>query len=65
MSPVVPPAEGAVVILVLGSALLVLSLLLGMVVWARVGLVDHTPAQVITGSGLGAVAAAVIFTLLR
>lgn len=60
-------AVGAIVILALvfGPALLVLSLLLGMVGWARVELGDHTPAQVIVGSGLGAVVAAVIFELFR
>ncbi len=51
--------------LVFGPGMLGLSLLLGMVGWARVELGDHTPAQVIAGSGHGAVVAAMIFELLR
>jgi len=31
----------------------------------RVEVADHTPAQVIAGSGLGAAVAAVVFVLLR
>ncbi len=58
---------GAVVILVLvfGPALLVLGPMLVLVGWARVEMGDHTPAQVIAGSGLGAAVAAVVFILLR
>lgn len=58
---------GVVVILTLvfGPAMLVFSLFLFMVGWARVELRKHTLAQVIAGSGLGAVVAAVIFELLR
>jgi len=58
---------GAVVILVLvfGPLLLVLGPLVALVGWARVEVADHTPAQVIAGSGLGAAVAAVVFVLLR
>jgi len=58
---------GAVVILVLifGPLLLVLAPLVALVGWARVEVADHTPAQVIAGSGLGAAVAAVVFMLLR
>jgi len=58
---------GAVVILVLvfGPLLLVLAPLVALVGWARVEVADHTPAQVIAGSGLGAAVAAVVFILLR
>jgi hypothetical protein len=51
--------------LVFGPALVALALLLVVVGWARVELGDHTSAQVIAGSGLGTVVAAVIFELLR
>ena len=58
---------GAVVILVLifGQPLLILASLVALVGWARVELGDHTPLQVIAGSGLGALIAATVFTLLR
>ncbi len=58
---------GAVVILVLvfGPLLLILGPLVALVGWARVEVADHTPAQVIAGSGLGAAVAAVVFILLR
>ncbi len=58
---------GAVVILALvfGPLLLVLGPLVALVGWARVEVADHTPAQVIAGSGLGAAVAAVVFVLLR
>lgn len=58
---------GAIVILVLvfGPLLLVLVPLVGVVGWARVELRDHSLAQVMAGSGLGAVVAGVVFSLLR
>lgn len=58
-------AAGVVVILTLvfGPAMARMSLLV--VGWARVELRKHTLAQVIVGSGLGAVVAAGIFELLR
>jgi len=58
---------GAVVILVLvfGPLLLVLAPLVALVGWARVEVADHTPAQAIAGSWLGAAVAAVVFMLLR
>ena len=58
---------GAVVILVLvfGPLLLILGPLVALVGWARVEVADHTPAQVIAGSALGAIVAAVVFMLLR
>jgi len=58
---------GAVVILVLvfGPLLLILGPLVALVGWARVEVADHTPAQGIAGSALGATVAAVVFMLLR
>jgi len=58
---------GAVVILVLvfGPLLLILGPLVALVGWARVEVGDHTPTQVIAGSGLGATVAAAVFMLLR
>lgn len=58
---------GTVIILALvfGPALLMLQVFAFLVGWARVELGDHTPAQVIAGGIIGAVVAAVTFTLLR
>lgn len=58
---------GAVVILVLvfGPVLLVLAPVVALVGWTRVEVGDHSPAQAIAGSGLGAAVAAVVFILLR
>lgn len=58
---------GAVVILVLvfGPALLALTPLVGLVGWARVEAGDHTPVQAFAGAALGALAAALVFSLLR
>jgi len=43
----------------------VLAQLVALVGWARVEVADHTPAQVIVGSGLGAAVATVGFVRLR
>ena len=58
---------GAVTILVLvfGPRLLVSAPLVGVICWARVAVGDHTPAQTVAGSVLGATIAAAVFSLLR
>jgi hypothetical protein len=58
---------GAVVILALvfGPAWLATGVLAGLVGWARVKLADHSIPQVVAGAALGAVVAAVVFTLIR
>ncbi|HLI52103.1 MAG TPA: hypothetical protein VKU87_09910 [Thermomicrobiaceae bacterium] len=58
---------GTVVILALtfGPAWLTMSILAGLVGWARVKLGDHSVSQVIAGYALGAGVAAVVFTLIR
>jgi membrane-associated phospholipid phosphatase len=61
---VVAGAE-VILVLVFGPLLLVLGPLVALVGWARVGMGDHTPGQVIAGSALGATVAAVVFMLLR
>ncbi len=43
----------------------VLAPLVALVGWARVEVADHSPAQVIAGSGLRIAVAAVVFVLLR
>lgn len=60
-------AAGTVVILALvfGPVWLALSPLVGLVGWARVELGDHTTTQVSAGAVIGALVAAVVFTLLR
>jgi membrane-associated phospholipid phosphatase len=60
-------AGGAVTIiaLVFGAEWLVLFLIVGLIGWARVKLEDHTPSQVTGGTALGALVAAIVFTLLR
>lgn len=60
-------AAGTVVILALvfGPVWLALAPLVGLVGWARVELGDHTAAQVSAGALIGALVAAVVFTLLR
>lgn len=57
--------EEVTLTLVFGPAMLGLSLLLVIVGWARSELRKRTLAQVIAGSGLGAVVAAVIVELFR
>jgi membrane-associated phospholipid phosphatase len=58
---------GAVVILVLvfGPAALVFFPAVVLVAWARIALLDHSPAQTLAGAALGAVVAASVFSLLR
>jgi len=58
---------GAVVIVVLvfGPLLLILAALVVLVCWSRLELGDHTAPQVVVGSAVGGVIAAVVFTLLR
>ena len=59
-----PSVAGAVVTLVLvfGSAVLVLSPVVVLAVWARVELGDHTAAQVASGAAIGTMVAAVVFS---
>ena len=59
-------ASGSVVILALtyGPLVLLGYALVGLLGWARVTVQDHTVAQVVAGSVLGAVAAAVAYALL-
>ena len=58
---------GAVVVLVLlfGPSLAVLGLVVAAVAWARVAIGDHTPAQALAGTLLGASVAGTAFPLLR
>lgn len=58
---------GAITILaiVVGPVLLLLAPLVALVAWARIELSDHTVAQVIGGSLLGASVASSVFVLLR
>jgi len=60
-------AAGAatVLLLVLGTALLVVWPLVAVIAWSRVQVGDHTPAQVLAGVALGIVVNATIFPLLR
>ena len=60
-------ASGAVVILALvfGPVWLAMGVLAGLICWARVKLTDHSVPQVVAGAVLGAVVAAVVFTLIR
>jgi membrane-associated phospholipid phosphatase len=60
-------AAGAatVLLLVLGTALLVVWPLVAVIAWSRVQVGDHTPAQVVAGVALGIVVNATIFPLLR
>jgi membrane-associated phospholipid phosphatase len=55
----------AVLVLVLGPALLSLAPVVGLIGWARVEEGAHNPAQAAVGAGLGAIVAAVVFSLLR
>jgi len=59
--------SGAVTILVFvfGPPLLVSAPLVPLVCWARVAVHDHTPAQTLAGTVLGATVAAVVFSVLR
>lgn len=52
-------------LLVFGPWLHLTWLVVGLVVWARVRLEEHTVAQTLTGAGLGALAAGVVFPLVR
>jgi hypothetical protein len=58
---------GALVILVMvfGPATLVFSPAVVLVAWARVTLLDHTPAQTLAGAALGAAVAASVFSIVR
>jgi membrane-associated phospholipid phosphatase len=60
-------AAGAatVLLLVFGTALLVVWPLVPLIAWSRVQVGDHTPAQVLAGVALGIVVNATIFPLLR
>jgi membrane-associated phospholipid phosphatase len=60
-------AAGAatVLLLVFGTALLVIWPLVALIGWSRVRVGDHTPAQVLAGVALGVVVNATIFPLLR
>ncbi|GAB3949220.1 hypothetical protein [Streptomyces sparsus] len=60
-------SAGSVVILtaVHGPWLLAAAPLVALVGWSRVALRDHTPAQVVTGTALGALIAGSAFVLLR
>jgi membrane-associated phospholipid phosphatase len=60
-------AAGAatVLLLVFGPALLVVWPLVAVIAWSRVGVGDHTPAQVLAGVALGIVVNATVFPLLR
>jgi membrane-associated phospholipid phosphatase len=60
-------AAGAatVLLLVFGTALLVVWPLVAVIAWSRVQVGDHTPAQVLAGAALGIVVNATIFPLLR
>ncbi len=57
---------GAVVILVLVFGWAALAFLQAVIVvaWARITLLDHTPAQTLAGAALGAAVAASVFSLL-
>lgn len=48
-----------------GPWFLLFSPLVALIAWSRVELGDHTPAQVIAGTGVGAAVAFTVFTLLR
>jgi hypothetical protein len=67
MSIHVASVAGAIVILflVFGPAFLILAPIVAIVGWARVEMGDHTPAQVISGSLIGAAVASSVFELLR
>lgn len=54
-----------ILMLVFGAALLILAPAIVLVAWARVELADHTPRQVVAGAALGALVAAIVFTMLR
>ncbi|HYN92304.1 MAG TPA: phosphatase PAP2 family protein [Pilimelia sp.] len=55
----------AVLVAVYGPAMLPTAPLVALVGWSRVRLTAHTPAQVITGTLVGTVIAAVVFPALR
>jgi membrane-associated phospholipid phosphatase len=59
-------AAGAatVLLLVFGTALLVVWPLVAVIAWSRVQVGDHTPAQVLAGVALGVVVNATVFPLL-
>jgi hypothetical protein len=55
----------AVLVLVVGPALLVVWPLVALIAWSRVQVGDHTTAQVLAGVALGVVVNATVFSLLR
>jgi membrane-associated phospholipid phosphatase len=55
----------SVLLLVFGTALLVVWPLVAVIAWSRVQVGDHTPAQVLAGVALGVVVNATVFPLLR
>jgi hypothetical protein len=52
-------------VLVFGPWLHLAWLVVGLIVWARVRLKEHTVVQTLIGAGLGAIAAGVVFPLVR
>lgn len=60
-------SSGSVIILTLtyGPWLLALYPVVALVGWSRIALKDHTPAQVVAGTALGALVAGATFALLR
>ncbi|MCP3819673.1 hypothetical protein NLX86_16675 [Streptomyces sp. A3M-1-3] len=60
-------SSGSVIILALtyGPWLLALYPVVALVGWSRIALKDHTPAQVVAGTALGALVAGLTFALLR
>ncbi|WP_455354829.1 hypothetical protein [Streptomyces sp. SYSU K217416] len=60
-------SSGSVIILTLtyGPWLLALYPVVALVGWSRIALRDHTPAQVVAGTALGALVAGATFALLR
>jgi len=61
----VAAGSAVVLTLVFGAALSATGLVVAAVGWSRVRLRDHTTAQVIAGTALGAVVTGVVFGLLR
>lgn len=60
-------AAGTMLVLALtfGPALLATAVVVGAVGWSRVRLGDHTPAQVLAGTVVGAIVSGAVFGLLR
>ena len=61
----VAAGTGVILVLAFGPLLLLSAVVVVGVCWSRVRLGDHTTAQVLTGSAVGVVIAAVVFGLLR